>query len=233
MATTRKPVQPLYPSPPSLELKSPLDMTEPGVFVCHDPGDAATLQAIQRQEQERFRLFDRLGGYKMALLQRLAPYCDLTQEHSFEAVISCLPSIVLPPEAPGEVRDALTALRVLATIHIALIAVKEITPAMKVALCAAIDLGMLLQRGQAEHDFAGAVDVANMNQQARKNAVQKRTATKQSASEKAFQEFQRRKEQSPSATETDIINTMAAMGYGTVRTLYRYKKDWPTDTSAI
>lgn len=220
---------PLYPPPSAVELKSPLKVTTPGELECSDPEDFATLQALSQEERDRFRLFDRLRRYKVVLLQRLAPVVDLTGEHSWEAVVAKLPTITLPAHVPGEIRDAFLALKKLATIHAALIVMKHITPAAEVAICAAIDFGQLLQRGQAELDFAQSVDRGKRSAESTNVANLAKQSEADVKADEAGAEFQRLKKRLSHLSDEEILVSMVTKGRS-LRTLHRYKKRWSKDT---
>ena len=150
--------KPLFPEPEPIRLKKPLVIKSSDTLECQDSEDAAMLKAAAQTELDRFNLVDRLCGYKVTLMSQLCPFTNLTEDMTWLEIESTLPSVKLSAEAPGESRQALKAMRTLVTLNHALIAIGKLSPAMKVALCAAIDFGKLLQRGHDELEFAQLVD---------------------------------------------------------------------------
>lgn len=221
--------KPLFPEPEPIRLKKPLVIKSSDALECQDPEDAATLKAWSQTELDRFNLVDRLRGYKVSLLSRLCPFTNLTEEMTWLEIEKLLPTIKLSKEAPGESRDALLAMKTLVILNHALIAVRELTPAMKVALCAAIDFGKLLQRGHDELMFAQLVDSGLKEVGSLAAASSGKRKTKELKSEEARGEFERRKALSPTSIDEHILINMVRKGRS-LRTLMRYKKHWKNAT---
>jgi hypothetical protein len=139
------------------------------------------LQSFAAHQRDRWDLMGRLIGYKVMLLGRLKGFIAVGADAKWDDIVAALPHVTLPENAPGEARIALLSLQSMAILYQALIEAEEFTRwrqsrAMMMALCAAIDLGWDLQRGQAEIDLGEAVDLGRRNADSRKAAGSKRAA---------------------------------------------------------
>lgn len=200
------------------------------------------LAAMAAAEIQRVDLIGRLRRYKATLLARIEPHCGDRPTHISRAKwkdIAQRWSLIsaLTDDAPGEARDALIALHVLSRLDAALIAIRTLTPEIKVAVCAAIDLGQLLQRSQTQMDFAEAVDVGQRNARSRSVANRAKREAKQQQSDLAEAEFRRRMQNSPPRMKTATLRNMAAVKdhdgkpmYGSEATLKRYATSWKSLT---
>jgi len=193
-----KTVPPMYPKSDSIKLGAAeivaVDKKTRTVHLqCEGSPPEALLAAIEA-ERHRWDLIARLRAHKATLMARIEPHCGDRPKHipaakwrDFEQRTKLIAD--LPHNAPGEARDAFLALRTLSILNDALIELRDITPAIRQAVCSAIDLGMLLQRGQTQIDHGAAVDAGKRSVRSRTAANAKKSDNKLSRSEDAFSEF--------------------------------------------
>ena len=192
----------MYPKPDSTKLAEPqkiiaVDIKRgklAGITIEATPELRTQTQALIEIERHRIDLIARLRAYKAALLARIEPHCGERPKHiplakwrDIEQRTKLIAD--LPNDAPGEARDALLALRTLSILNDAMIVLRDITPAIRQAVCSAIDLGMLLQRGQTQIDHGEAVDRGRINMGALEKATRAGSAGKTSKSDVAFDEY--------------------------------------------
>ena len=211
--TKKKPIPAMYPKPEPTQLAHPQKIVAVeikrgklvGITIEGAP-PAELLQAVET-ERERFDLIARLRAYKATLLARIEPHCGERPKHIPPAKWRDIDQRIrliaeMPKDAPAEARDALLALQTLFVLSDALIVLRDMTPAIKQAVCAAIDLGMLLQRGQTQIDHGEAVDVGRRNVRSRANANSAKSEAAQQRFKLAESEYHRRMKDGSKKTAT-------------------------------
>lgn len=247
----KKPVPAMYPKPATTKIAEPQKIVAVekkrgkllGITIEVSPELQTQSQASIEIERHRFDLIARLRAYKGTLLARINPHCGERPKHIPAAKWGDIEQRAyliadLPDDAPGEARDALLALRTLSVLNDALIQLRDMTPVIKQAVCSAIDLGMLLQRGQTQIDHGEAVDVGRRNVRSRSKANQAKSQSAAQQSKHAEIEFNRliAKETQPrmrTATLANMAEKKDRNGnpiYGSLPTLKRYAKTWKSIT---
>jgi len=194
----------------------PMAKRAPTIYPKPEPVTPDDRQASEQRAQiERWRwdLERRLGIYHVALVERLGGYAGVSAEMPFAEVLQRLAKTVEPDDAVQ--RDSWLALRKLVVIHECLLAIQEIPVAVSVALCAAMDLGQLLQRQQVQIDVGEHVDVGRRNSAGRVKASAKRQASCDAEREAAFREYLRlRKAGGRTKHHTATLQNMAKAAKG-------------------
>jgi len=212
----------IYPKPEPVRLKEPVrllgvDVASRTVTVQH-PQNTDDRQAIEQAVQtvrERWDLFDRLRGYRAVLVERLGGYAGVSAEMPFAEVKQRLAESVKPEDTDAAQRDAWLSLRTLAILDDCLQQIREVPAVISVALCAAMDLGQLLQRQQVQIDVGEHVDVGRRNSAGRVKASAKRKASCDAEREAAFQEYLRlRKAGGRTKHHTATLQNMAKAAKG-------------------
>lgn len=196
------------------------------------------LLAETEADRRRFDLNARLKGYAETCLQRVFPSLSRSQQQSLakkpkRATLTKLPDS-LPDDAPAEARDALLALQTIHRITNELARVQDWPDEMDLALCLAIDLGQLLQRGQTQVDHGENVAAGQRNRIARSEAVLVKIKNKQDRIEASRVEYIRRaKEINSPRRKTDILRKMSgetnadgSLKYYSFAKLKGIAKDW-------
>ena len=204
------------------------------------------LQSVAANQRDRWDLMGRLIGYKVEMLSRLRGFIAVGADATWAEVVAALPHVTLPVSAPGEARMALLSLQSIAILYGLLCEAEEFTRwrqsrAMRMALCAAIDLGWDLQRGQAEIDLGEAVDLGRRNADSRKAAGSKRAAKLEQRMAAAEAEYLRRRSDGKPKMQTATLTNMAeqkltdgeTLKWGSLATLKRWAKlgDWERKVS--
>ncbi len=237
----------LYPKPAPVKLSEPVRVVpvkkKRGRKVTHElepsPELVTALQKLVETERERLDLIGRLRGYKALLLERVEPHCGkrpkqipVVKWRDIAQRVKLIDRLV--DDAPADVRHALLALHTLSHLNDALVKVRDITPEIRVAVCMAIDLGMLLQRGQVQIDFGADVDAGKRNRKSTVTANAAKQTAKQKRVAVAKAEFTRRRKAAPDRVSDETIltrmsevkDTSGKGVYGSLVTLRRYKLEW-------
>lgn len=241
----KKVVPAMYPPPETVHLS-------PRKIVAFDPETrTVTLEGpvptelLKAAELERWRLDikSRLATYCETCLKRMEPYWGkrpkgvprskwldqklLIPGDGQDQVIS------LPRSAPGEIQDAHRALIAILWIDRCLISERSVSRRMCIAICMAIDLGQLLQRGQVQIDHGEAADRGRRNIESTRKAKEAKSRGSLQRSIAAEAEFNRLMANRRPRQATDTLKQMAEIKdangdpkYGSFSQLKRYKKNW-------
>ncbi len=194
------------------------------------------LVAAAEVERKRLDLTAKITGYAATCCARVMPHFGERPKNISAAKWRDIEHRIrlthcLPVDAPPEAHDAFKALKTINRLVDALVAAGDYPEAIEHALCLAIDLGQLLQRGQTQIDVGPAVQrgKANVTALTTSNAarLQKSEARKRIAIAR-YHEIQRA---NPSWTKSVIITDMDSVldadgrhVYGSERTLVEYLK---------
>lgn len=231
----------IYPEPEPIELL-------PQEIIGYDPETNTiilkgsmprVIKDAEERERLRLDLNQRLKKYALVLGSRVArfisnyPYGKTPK--AAEKKLRSTRAKDLSIDATVEAHQALYSIHTMYRMVDELIAAGDYPDSIDRAICWAIDLGKLLERGQTQIDHGEAVDRGRKNMDAHAAAVAGATAKKQSRSEAARQEFEKRLPLNPNRTPTDILNAMAEEEYengkprwGSIASLNRWKKEWGT-----
>lgn len=242
-----KAVPAIYPEAPAIKLAEPqkivaVDIKTRTITFAGSP--PPQLVEAAKKEGRRLNLQQRLTGYAVSCLSRLMPhfgerpeYISAAKWKDVEERVRLLRS--LPEHAPAESRDDLRALQTLNRLAAELAEVGDYPDGVERAICWAIDLGQLLQRGQTQIDHGEAVDVGRRNKDGRKVAYKVKATRVKSRRELSRDEFLRRWTESPDPQKTKIVTAMARemddstppkRKYYSYSKLMTFSKDW---TSSI
>ena len=237
----------MYPDPAPIELATPLKI------VAVDPKTrtitverAPELAEIESKERRRLDLTARLKQYAGNCRDRIAPHWGERPKHVSPAKWKNLEQRVramtqLPENAPADAHDALKALQTLNRLTDELVEADDYPESIERALCYAIDLGQLLQRGQTQRDYGKTVEDGRIATRSRSAATEENSRGKSGRSEAAHAEFNRRMKAVKGARKTNqtlvtmsevmIPNTKPPKPlWGSIATLNRYAKLWNSIT---
>lgn len=238
----RKTVPAMYPPSEPVQLPPQKIIgfdAETRTITLEGPTPPELLAAVE-QEKLRLNLKARLCGYCETCLQRLEPCWGERPEaisrsqwldQKLTTPQGCV--IKLPKDAPAESRDAHLALIAIQWILKCLEQEGPISPLVSRAICMAIDLGQLLQRGQVQIDHGEAVDRGRRNIASTDTAISAKQRESQQKSAVAEAEFNRRMASRNLRLATATLKNMATIKdadgepkYGSLSQLKRYKKTW-------
>lgn len=233
--SVNKPVPAMYPPDPAVKLKTPLKIVafdlKTRTITIEGPTPPELLHAAEI-ERKRLDLNARLRGYAETCLKRLLPF--LTPKERRAATKRKLPHS-LRDDAPAEAHDALLTLKTLNRIVDELVQAGDWPDEIDRALCLAIDLGQLLQRGQTQLDHGANVDTGKRNKASTSDANRAKADRVKARKEAARQEYLRRMattagNRKKNQTLTNMATVMETDGitpkYGSLGTLKRWSRDW-------
>lgn len=222
----------MYPDP------APIELATPQKVVAFDPKTRLiTLQgppppellAAEEAHRHRLNLNTRIKQYALSCVLRIEPHWGERPKHISPAKwknreLRVRAMAELPESAPADAHDALKALHTLNLLADELVKADDWPDAIDRALCYAIDLGQLLQRGQTQRDYGEIVDTGKRSKQSLNKGPEARTEKAKAKSEAAREELKRRlvgNNRSPS----DHLDDMAEEGkWGGRRMLSDYCK---------
>ena len=238
-----KQIPDMYPPP------APVELATPQKIVAFDPktktitiegSPPPELLAMAEIERRRLNLMERLTGYAKSLATRITPHWgerpkDISPAkwRNLEQRIKAMAE--LPENAPAEARDALMALHTLNRLVQELVEAGDWPETIDRAICYAIDLGQLLQRGQTQIDHGATVDRGKRNAKATAGATEAKRSKKIDRAEAALVEFNRRMatvktKRMKSATIKNMSQVMEGDGttpkWGSLAALKRWSHDW-------
>lgn len=236
-----KHVPPIYPQPDPVHIGTlvvvDVDVASKTITVAGEP--PAELKELAERERWRMDLNARVAQYTATCLTRVLPHFGerpkyLTPEkwNDIEQRVRLLQR--LPAEAPEYARLAFMAIQTLNRLADELVAAGDYSEHIERALCCALDLGQLLERGQAQIDIGATVDSGRRSKRAVKTASQAKQDLTHSKSELAREEFDRRMQGSKNARmKTSTLKNMAQLKdsegryiYGSLRTLIKFSNGW-------
>ncbi len=189
-----KPIPAMYPPPAPIELPPQkivaIDLKTKTITIEGSP--PPDLVAAAEMERRRLNLVERLTGYTKTLAMRITPHWGERPKHISLATWRNLEQRInamdrLPENAPAPAQDDLLALQTLNRLVKELVNASDWPESIDRAICEAIDLGKLLQRGQTQIDHGKAVWTAHKIQEplatGRQLAIEKRATDKDQRAE--------------------------------------------------
>lgn len=229
----------MYPEPAPIELAKPLKIVpvdlKSGTWRIDGPTPPEML-AIEEVERQRLDLKGRLATYCENCLVRMEPYWGKRPEHVPRSQwLAKKLDMKVPENAAGDIGDTLLSLKTMQGLLEYLEASGPISPNIRMALCLAIDLGQLLQRGQTQREYGETVDKGRRYRKSTSGATEANSLGKKDRSEAAFAEFTRRMATvKETRRKTDTLRRMSEVvgddgttpKWGSLATLKRWSKHW-------
>lgn len=235
----------MYPTPAPLKLATPqkvvaIDPKTIAIEGSVSPEEFAAIAEMLETERRRMDLTGRLAEYKRKLVNAMAPHWGERPKHISPAKWGNLKQRVnemteLPETAPAEAHHILAALKTFFSLVDELADANNNPQPAARAICWAIDLGILLQRGQSQIEHGETVDRGKRNAKSTADANDAKARQASGRREQAKAEFLRRMAtvkipRMKTATLKNMSVVMATDGvtpkWGSLTTLKRWSCDW-------
>ncbi len=234
----------MYPEPATIEIKTPQKIVafDPKTRTITIEGPPPPeLLAAEEANRHRLNLNARIKQYALSCVLRIEPHWGERPKHISPAKwknreLRVRAMAELPETAPADAHDALKALQTLNLLADELVEADDWPDAIDRALCYAIDLGQLLQRGQTQRDYGDIVDAGRRSKDRSITANSAKSKPVPDKIKAARVEYTSRRADSENSriSKTDLLRKMAGefkedgktLKFYSFSRLKTYAKDW-------